>query len=61
MQGIFGDIPYCLNQRDNILVLGKDTDEYDRTLETVLKRASDCSIKFSREKCQFGVRSVEFY
>ena len=61
MQRIFGDIPYCLNQRDDILIGGKNREEHDKTLEIVLKRAEDYGITFSREKCQFGVKSIEFY
>ena len=61
MQRIFGDIPYCLNQRDDILIGGRNREEHDKTLEIVLKRADDYGITFSKEKCQFGVNSIEFY
>ena len=61
MQKIFGDIPYCLNQRDDILIGGRDKAHHDKTLEKVLERARDFGITFSKEKCQFGVDSIEFY
>ena len=61
MQRIFGDILYCLNRRDDILIGGKNKEEHDKTLETVLQRASDFGITFSKEKCEFGVKSIEFY
>ena len=36
---IFGDIPNCLNQRDDILIGGTTIAEHNKTLETVLQRA----------------------
>ncbi|CAG2239919.1 unnamed protein product [Mytilus edulis] len=61
MYRIFGDIPKCLNQRDDILIGGKTMEEHDKTLETVLQRARDFGVTFNREKCQFGVSELEFY
>ena len=58
---IFGDIPRCLNQRDDILLGGTDVGEHNKTLETVLQRASDFGITFNPEKCQFGVEEIDFY
>ena len=39
MQRIFGDIPYCFKQRDDILLEGRNREEHNETLNTVLKRA----------------------
>ena len=61
MYRIFGDIPHCLNQRDDILIGGTTIAEHDKTLETVLQRASDFDITFNKEKCLFGVQELEFY
>ena len=58
---IFGDIPYCLNQRDDILIGGPTLTDHNRTLETVLQRAKDYGITLNREKCQFGVQELDFY
>ena len=58
---IFGDIPRCLNQRDDILLGGRDMEEHNNALEAVLQRAADFGITFNREKCQFGVEEIEFY
>ena len=58
---IFGDIHHCLNQRDDILLGGRDQTEHREVLETVLKRARDHGITFNREKCQFGVEQIEFF
>ena len=58
---IFGDIPHCLNQRDVILLGGRDEAEHREVLKTVLQRAKDNGITFNREKCQFGREQVEFF
>ena len=61
MYRIFGDIPHCLNQRDDILIGGTPIAKHNKTLETVLQRASDFGITFNKEKCLFGVQELEFY
>ena len=58
---IFGDIPFCLNQRDDILIGGINLEEHNKTLQRVLQRAKDFGITLNKEKCQFGVRELEFY
>ena len=58
---IFGDIPRCLNQRDDILVGGRNMGEHNKTLKAVLQRAVDFGIMFNPDKCQFGVEEIEFY
>ena len=58
---IFCDIHHCLNQRDNILLGGRDQTEHREVLETVVKRARDHGITFNEEKCQFGVEQIEFF
>ena len=58
---IFGDIPNCLNQRDDILIGGATLEDHNETLKKVLQRASDFGITLHREKCQFGVSELEFY
>ena len=61
MYRIFGDIPRCLNQQDDILIGGRNAEEHDQALETMLQRAADFGITFNLEKCQFGVNEIEFY
>ena len=58
---IFGDIPHCLNQRDDILLGGKDKEEHREALKAVLQRAKDCGITFNKEKCQFEWEEIEFF
>ena len=61
MYRIFGDISRCLNQRDDILIGGRDIEEHDEALKSVLQRAADFDITFNAEKCQFGVSEIDFY
>ena len=61
MYRIFGDIPHCLNQKDDILIGGTTLAEHNKTLEAVLQRAKDFGITLNREKCLFGVQELEFY
>ena len=58
---IFGDIPRYLNQRDDLLLGGRDYAEHRDVLKTVLQRARDHGITFNREKCQFGKEQTEFF
>ena len=52
---IFGGIPRCLNQWDDILLGGRNMEEHNKTLEAVLQRAVDFGITLNSDKCQFGV------
>ena len=61
MHRIFGDIPYCMNQRDDILIGGRNIEEHNKTLQAVLQRVVDVGITFNREKCEFGVDEIDFY
>lgn len=58
---IFGDIPRCLNQRDDILIGGRSQEEHDSTLADVLQRAADFGVTFNLEKADFGQSSIDFY
>lgn len=58
---IFGHIPRCLNQRDDLLIGAPTKEEHDETLETVMQVAEDYGVTFSLEKCQFGVSEIDFY
>ena len=56
---IFGNIPHCLNQRDDLLIGRSTLEEHNATLKAVLERAADFGITFSEEKS--GVKELEFY
>ena len=61
MQEIIGDIPRCLNQRDDLLLEARCWEGHNETLEAVLKRASDFRITINREKCMLLMSELEFY
>ena len=50
-----------LNQRDDILLGGRNMEEHNKTLETVLQRVVDFGITFNPDKGQFRVEEIEFY
>lgn len=58
---VFGDIPHCMLQRDDLLIGGRDKEEHDKTLEEVLKRASEYNVTFNRDKCEFATNEIEFF
>ena len=47
---IFGNIPRSANQRDDIMIGGKTAEEHDETLNTVLQKAKDFGITFTKDK-----------
>ena len=58
---VFGDIPHCLNQRDDILLGGRDNEEHLQVLQTVLQRAQEHGITFNKDKCEFEKEEIEFF
>ena len=58
---IFDNIPYCMNQRDDILIGGATLADHNKTLEKVLQRAKDFGITPNKEKCLFEVHELDFY
>jgi hypothetical protein len=61
MQRIFGDIPRCLNQRDDLLIGARNWSEHNATLKAVLQRADDYGITLNKTKCEFGQPELELY
>ena len=61
MQKVFGYIPRCLNQRDDIMIGVRDWAEHNATPEEVLQRTEDFGITRNLPKCEFGRRELEFY
>ena len=61
MSRIFGDIPQCLNQRDNILIGARNWKEHNETLGSVFQRAEDYGITFNKPKCHFDQSQITFY
>ena len=58
---VFGDIPHCLNQRDDVLLGGRNAEEHQQVLRTVLQRARDHGVTFNEDKCEFEKEEIEFF
>ena len=58
---IISGITHVLNNRDDIMVGGKDWEEHNRNLETLLERLSIHNITLRKEKCEFARTSLEFH
>ena len=58
---VFGDLPNCLNQRDDILLGGKNIEEHAKTLRSVLQRARDYGVTFNKDKCEFAQEKISFF
>ena len=50
-----------MRDRDDILVGERELEERNKTLETVLQRASDCAFTFNPDKRLFDVPELQFY
>ena len=61
MSRIFGDIPQCLHQRDDILIGARNWKEHNETLGSVFQRAEDYGITFNKPKWYFGQSQITFY
>ena len=60
MDKIFAGIPGVFVFIDDILVAGKDKQEHQARLKLVLSRIQENGIKVQRNKCVFGVASLEY-
>jgi hypothetical protein len=49
------------NISDDILVYGKDEQDYDKNLMALLKRLEDRGLTVNPEKCEFGKSKVNFF
>ena len=58
---IFEDIPLCRNQRDDIILRGKDRKEHNRTLEKVVLRVKEYGVTFNLEKREFIKTEITFF
>ena len=60
MDGILGDLDFCVCYVDDILVFSKDKAQHLQHLRTVLKRLQDNGLILKPDKCDFGTNSVTF-
>jgi hypothetical protein len=57
---IFGDVWQCRDQRDDIILGGKDSNDNLKILQLVLQRGTEYNIRFNLDKCKFGKTEIEF-
>ncbi|KAK3774363.1 hypothetical protein RRG08_049020 [Elysia crispata] len=53
IEQVFSGMEGVRNISDNMTVLGKDEEEYDRRLESELERLAQVDLKLNKEKCKF--------
>ena len=58
---ITSGIPKVLNNRDDIMIGGKDWDEHNKCLAQLLQRLEDHNLTLRSEKCEFGKASIDFH
>ena len=58
---IISGIPKVLNNRDDIMIGGRDWDEHNKSLAQLLQRLEDHNLTLRREKCEFGKASIDFH
>ncbi|MEO0435034.1 MAG: RNase H-like domain-containing protein, partial [Cyanobacteria bacterium J06656_5] len=60
MNKIFGDIPNCLVYLDDLLIFGQSQEAHDETLRQVLMLVRKHGLGLNKNKCSFGIDSVDF-
>ena len=60
MEKLLAGLPgLVLCDMDNVLIFGKDVQEYDARLEEVLQQIQAASATLNQEKCQFPKSSIK--
>ena len=60
MDGILGDLSFCICYVDDILIFSKSPEEHMDHVRTVLKRLQENGLVIRFDKCTFGAERVEF-
>ena len=60
MDGILGDLPFCVCYIDDILIYSSDSQQHLQHIATVLDRLQQNGMVVRYNKCVFGARQVEF-
>ena len=58
---VISGTPKALNNRDDIMIGGRDWDEHNKCLAQLLQRLEDHNLTLRREKCEFGKASIDFH
>ena len=60
MAEIFKGIDNIIVYLDDVLIYGRDKEQHDKTLESVLQRVKDHNLSLNMRKCEFEKRSTVF-
>ena len=60
MTNILSGVEGVLCQMDDVLVIGKDTQEHDCRLRTALQRIKTAGVTLNPDKCEFGKTKLKF-
>jgi len=60
MNNILKDVGGVVTHMDDILVFGEIKEQHDTRLQTVLEKLKASGITLNKDKCKFGVPSVNF-
>ena len=58
---VISGTPKVLNNRDDIMIGGRDWDEHNKSLAQLLQRLEDHNLTLQHEKCEFGKASIDFH
>ena len=61
LQQIHQKCPNCRNGADHILIWGKDIEEHDKALDTVLQSLKNNNLTIAQHKSVSHVEEVEFH
>ena len=60
MDGILGDLPFCVCYVDDILIFSNNKDEHLKHVVTVLEKLKENGLVVQKDKCQFATNTVSF-
>lgn len=61
MATLLAGLKKTLNNRDDILIGGRDRKEHNEVLEALLHKLENYGVTVRRDKCEFGKKSIEFF
>ena len=60
MDGLLGDLPFCVSYVDDILVFSANPEDHLRHLRVLLDRLRTAGLVVRHDKCTFGAHEVDF-
>lgn len=61
MSTLLRDHPGTVVVMDDILVFGKDKEDHDQNLNTVMQTIRASGLKLNKDKCQFGKTEIQYF